>query len=68
MILMLAAGLLGLNRLNIQFFPTFELDIINITVPWSGASAEDVQTSIVVPVEEVRGKTEDGCCSLSTAL
>ncbi len=52
MILMLAAGLLGLNRLNIQFFPTFELDIINITVPWSGASAEDVQTSIVVPVEE----------------
>ena len=52
MLLMLAAGLLGLNRLNIQFFPTFELDVINITVPWSGASAEDVQTSVILPVEE----------------
>lgn len=52
MILMLAAGLLGINRLNIQFFPTFTLDIITISVPWSGASAEDVQTSIILPVEE----------------
>lgn len=52
MLLMIVAGILGIQRLNVQFFPTFELDIVTIAVPWSGASAEDVQTSVILPVEE----------------
>lgn len=52
MVLMIAAGILGINRLNVQFFPTFDLDIVTVSVPWSGASAEDVQTSLILPVEE----------------
>ena len=52
MLLMIVSGILGIQRLNVQFFPTFELDIVTIAVPWSGASAEDVQTSLILPVEE----------------
>lgn len=52
MLLMIVAGILGIKRLNVQFFPTFELDIVTVSVPWSGASAEDVQTSVILPVEE----------------
>lgn len=52
MLLMIVAGVLGIKRLNVQFFPTFELDIVTVSVPWSGASAEDVQTSVILPVEE----------------
>ncbi len=52
MVLMLMAGFFGLNRLNTQFFPSFELDVITISVPWSGAAAEDVETSVILPIEE----------------
>lgn len=52
MVIMIVAGILGISRLNVQFFPSFELDIITVSIPWSGASAEDVQASIILPVEE----------------
>ncbi|WP_051221967.1 efflux RND transporter permease subunit [Neptunomonas japonica] len=52
MILMLLAGVWGVKKLNTQFFPSFELDIIIVSVAWSGAAAEDVERSIVLPIEE----------------
>ena len=52
MIIMIMAGLVALKKLNIQFFPDFELDIISVTTVWSGASAQDVETSITTPVEQ----------------
>ncbi len=51
MLMMLLAGAFALSRLNTQFFPTFALDIITVRVVWTGASAEDVETSIVNPIE-----------------
>lgn len=51
MMLMILAGIWGLKKLNTQFFPSFELDIITIAVPWSGAAAEDVESSIILPIE-----------------
>jgi len=51
MMLMILAGVWGLKKLNTQFFPSFELDVITIAVPWSGAAAEDVERSIVLPIE-----------------
>jgi len=51
MMLMILAGIWGLKKLNTQFFPSFELDVITIAVPWSGAAAEDVERSIVLPIE-----------------
>ena len=52
MILMLLAGALGLSRMNIQFFPSFELDVVSVQVVWSGAAAEDVEQGITDPLEQ----------------
>ena len=56
MVIMILLGSWALSKLNTQFFPNFELDIISVRVVWSGASAEDVETGITVPLEqELRG-------------
>lgn len=52
MFLFILAGLWALKNINTQFFPDFELDYISINVPWSGASAEDVERSIIIPMEQ----------------
>ncbi len=51
MVLMVLAGLLGIDRLRTQFFPTFELEIIIVSVTWSGATAEDIQEGLTIPIE-----------------
>jgi len=51
MLILIIVGTLGLNRLNIQFFPTFSLDFITVNVNWTGASAEDVARGITAPLE-----------------
>ena len=59
MFLFILAGLWSLKKINTQFFPNFDLDYISITVPWSGASAEDVERAITVPIEqELKSLTE----------
>ena len=52
MIIMILAGLFALKKLNIQFFPNFELDMITVSTVWSGASAEDIETAITIPLEQ----------------
>lgn len=65
MLLAFVLGVLGVTRMNVQFFPTFELDVISVRVVWSGAAAEDVETGITVPLEE-RLKTVDGLKRMSS--
>lgn len=52
MIMMLLAGFWALAKLNTQMFPTFSIDYIHIGVPWSGASAEDVEAAIINVIED----------------
>jgi multidrug efflux pump subunit AcrB len=52
MLMMLLSGALGIARMNIQFFPTFALDVVNVRVVWSGASAEDIEQGITNPLEQ----------------
>lgn len=52
MVMMLLAGFIALKYLNIQFFPNFALDTISVSTVWSGASAEDIETGITIPLEE----------------
>ncbi|MCG2635423.1 MAG: efflux RND transporter permease subunit, partial [Gammaproteobacteria bacterium] len=59
MMLMLLAGAWGLSKLNTQFFPTFELDVVQVRVVWTGATAEDVETSITVPIEQQLRAVDD---------
>ena len=51
MVVMIIAGLIGVDRLRTQFFPSFDLDIITVSVSWPGATAEDVQVGLTIPVE-----------------
>ena len=59
MLMMLLAGALALTRMNVQFFPTFALDVVSVRVVWSGASAEDVEQGITNPLEQ-RLRSVDG--------
>jgi multidrug efflux pump subunit AcrB len=55
MAIMILAGLLSLSRLNTQFFPDFGIDIVTVSVAWSGAGAEDMENHVVKALEsEVR--------------
>jgi len=55
MVLMVVSGLFSVQKLNRQFFPNFAIDIITISVAWPGASAEDVDNTIIQAIEpEVR--------------
>lgn len=55
MILMVLVGLASLTKLNRQFFPDFGIDVIQVSVAWPGASAEDVDSNLVAAIEpEVR--------------
>ena len=51
MAIMLLGGAWALTRLNTQFFPTFDIEFISVTVKWTGASAEDVEAAITDPIE-----------------
>ncbi|MEA1079951.1 efflux RND transporter permease subunit [Marinobacter qingdaonensis] len=59
MLMMLLGGVLALTRMNMQFFPTFALDVVSVRVVWSGASAEDVEQGITDPLEQ-RLRSIDG--------
>ena len=52
MLVMLMGGVIGLSRMNIQFFPTFALDFVTVQVVWNGAAAEDVEQAITIPLEQ----------------
>jgi len=52
MVIMILSGVIALKKLNVQFFPNFNLDTISVSAIWSGASAEDIETGITIPFEQ----------------
>ncbi|MEW6648263.1 MAG: efflux RND transporter permease subunit [Pseudomonadota bacterium] len=52
MLLMVLGGLWALQRLNTQFMPIFDLNFVTVRVVWQGASAEDIESGITVPLEQ----------------
>ncbi|MHC4644655.1 MAG: efflux RND transporter permease subunit [Planctomycetota bacterium] len=52
MFLIIAAGLLTIVMIKVEFFPEFALDMITITVPYLGASPSDVEEGVILRVEE----------------
>jgi len=59
MIIMLLTGAWGLSNLNVQFFPNFELEIVQVRTVWAGASAEDVERSLTQPLENALRSADD---------
>jgi len=45
-------GVIGYTRLPVEFFPDISLPIVAVTIPYPGASPEDVENQITKPVEE----------------
>jgi len=75
MVLMVLFGIFALVKINTQFFPSMETDSISISIPWSGASAEDVEANILDVVEpavrfldgvdEMRSYAREGSASIT---
>lgn len=59
MILMILLGVVALMKLNVQFFPNFNLDYAQVRVIWPGANAQDVEKSITDPIERVLRNVEN---------
>ncbi len=59
MLSMLFLGFWALGKLNVQFFPNFEVEMVNVRTAWSGASAEDVEQAVTLPLEQAL-RTVDG--------
>ncbi len=58
MFLIIAAGLLAIFSAKMEVFPEFSLDMINITVPYRGASPADVEEGVCLRVEEAIGAVD----------
>ncbi len=52
MFVLLVGGVLGVLRTKQEVFPEFNLDMVNVTVPYPGASPAEVEQGIVLAVEE----------------
>lgn len=52
MMMMIIVGLLALKKHNVQYFPNFEFGVIGVTTTWIGASSEDIEASITIPLEQ----------------
>ena len=51
MILMIVIGLLSIGRLNKQFFPDFDVEVVGVTIDWPGATAEEIDQNIIQLLE-----------------
>ncbi|MBW8000951.1 MAG: efflux RND transporter permease subunit [Planctomycetes bacterium] len=65
MVLICAAGLLSIFTIKKEVFPEFSVDIITITVPYLGASPEDVEKGVSLRIEEAIASV-DGIKRLSS--
>jgi len=78
MMVMILVGVFALSRINTQFFPDFGIDVIQVSIEWPGATADDVDQTIVQAVEpEVRfldsvkrvtSNSYEGLASISVAF
>ncbi len=56
MLALLAGGLFMLTRIKQEVFPEYDLDVVTVSVPYPGASPEEVEKGILLAVEEaIRG-------------
>ncbi len=75
--LLLGGGFIAMH-IKQEVFPSFQLDIVSISVPYPGASPEEIEEGILLPIEEaVRGlevaerlvgSAEEGQATLSVEL
>ncbi|RWX43350.1 AcrB/AcrD/AcrF family protein [Candidatus Electrothrix aarhusensis] len=52
MFLLVIGGLIAANRITKEVFPSYDLDIVNISMSYPGASPEEVEQGIILAMEE----------------
>jgi multidrug efflux pump subunit AcrB len=52
MLVFLVGGAILISQVKKEVFPDFDLDRVNITVPYPGASPEEVERGVVLAIEE----------------
>ena len=55
MVIILLSGLMGIMNIKQEVFPEMELDFIVVAVPYSGATPEEIEKSILLPIEDAVG-------------
>jgi multidrug efflux pump subunit AcrB len=78
MFVFLVGGLILGLKIKKEVFPDFELDIVNITVPYPGASPEEIERGIILAIEEaildlegikkVTSSAEEGVASVTAEI
>ena len=59
MFVILLLGLWSLERLNVQFLPDLNLNLLQVSVEFEGASAQDVQRGITIALENTLSGNAD---------
>ncbi len=52
-------GLVAYNQMPVELLPRFDLPYVMVTVVYPGASPEDVESSVLLPIEEELGKVNN---------
>ena len=52
MVLIIVSGAISIISINSEVFPTIDLEMISIEVPYLGAAPEEVEEAVCVRVEE----------------
>ncbi|MCG8615801.1 MAG: efflux RND transporter permease subunit, partial [Desulfobacterales bacterium] len=68
MVFLIVAGWFTAINMRREMFPQFSLDMIDITVPYPGASPEEVEEGICIKIEEQLKSLEDVKTMYSTAI
>lgn len=56
MVILLVGGVISAKNIKQEFLPAAELDMVNVSVPYPGASPDEVEQGILLSIEEaVRG-------------
>lgn len=66
-VVILIVGLIGLSQLPIEQFPEIAPPTVSVSATYTGANAETVQKSVVVPLEEALNGVENMMYMTSTA-
>ena len=66
-VLVLIMGIIGLSQLAVEQYPEIAPPTISVTANYTGASAETVQKSVIVPLEEAINGVENMLYMTSTA-
>ncbi|NIP23186.1 MAG: efflux RND transporter permease subunit [Phycisphaerae bacterium] len=52
MLAILVVGVMSASRLPLELFPSIKLELVSVTTVFPGASAEDVEKLVTIPIED----------------